>query len=292
MKKKKSGALTTVLLILIFVVGLSLLLYPTVSDYWNSVHQSQVIVSYDKEVDELEQAEFRRLWAEAEAFNENLLERANPYAMTAQEQEIYYRALTTSDNGLMAYLEIPVIDCMLPVRHGTSDDVLQKSVGHIEWTSLPVGGESTHCVLSGHRGLPSSELLTNIDHMEKGDMFYLHVLGETLEYRVDQIAVVEPDDLTLLGIEEGEDYVTLLTCTPYGINSHRLLVRGTRVSGDGDPGDTVTLPNEVREIDAMYLVPLVLLVLITAVFIFLLVDSRRRKKAKKGGQNDEENTDS
>lgn len=283
MKKKKSGALTTIIVILIFVVGLSLLLYPTVSDYWNSIHQSQVIVSYDKEVNELEQAEFDRLWTEADAFNHRLLERANPYVLTAEERETYYGALTTSENGLMAYLEIPVIDCLLPVRHGTGDDVLQKSVGHIEWTSLPVGGEDTHCVLSGHRGLPSSELLTNIDHMQLGDVFYLHVLGETLEYRVDNIAVVEPNDLTLLGVEEGKDYVTLLTCTPYGINSHRLLVRGIRVENDGETVGDLGLSNEVREIDIMYIVPAILVALIVIVFIWLLIDSGRKKKGRKEG---------
>lgn len=281
MKKKKSGALTTIFVILIFVVGLSLLLYPTVSDYWNSIHQSQVIVSYDKEVNELEQAEFDRLWAEAEAFNSRLLTRPNRYVLSEADKETYYSTLVTSEKSLMAYLEIPVIDCMLPVRHGTEDDVLQKSVGHIEWTSLPVGGKSSHCVLSGHRGLPSSELLTNIDHMQLGDRFYLHVLGETLEYKVDNIAVVEPNDLNLLGVEEGKDYVTLLTCTPYGINSHRLLVRGIRVDGNADLSGAPDLTNEVREIDIMYIVPAVLVGLIVVVFLWLLIDSSRKKKARK-----------
>lgn len=277
MKKKKSGILATVLVVLIFLAGLSLLLYPAVSNYWNSLRQSQVITSYEQEVNELQQEEYRRLWEAAEDYNRSLLSRADGFSLPEELALAYPEELAPSGSSVMGYIEIPVIDCVLPICHGTEDDVLRKAVGHLEWSSLPVGGESTHCVLSGHRGLPSSELLTNIDHLEKGDVFYLHVLGQVLEYRVDQIAVVEPDDFSLLGIAEGEDCVTLVTCTPYGINSHRLLVRGSRVTGSA-PGDAVDVSNEVRALDVTYLVPAALLVPVAAVFIYLLVSGRKKRK--------------
>ena len=280
MKKKKSGILTTVLVVLIFLAGLSLLLYPTFSNYWNSLHQSQAIVSYDNEVNKLREEEYRQLWEAAEEYNCSLLSRPNSFALTDEQALAYSQMLSAGGSDVMGYIEIPVIGVTLPIRHGTESDVLQKSVGHLEWSSLPVGGESTHCVLSGHRGLPSSELLTNIDHLEKGDVFYLHVLGETLEYKVDQIAVVEPDDFSLLGIQEGEDYVTLVTCTPYGINSHRLLVRGSRVADDGSDTSAVDLSNEVRSLDVKYVAAAVLLVLIVVVFLILLLGGKKKRKEK------------
>ncbi len=282
--KKKSNLITTILLVVILLAGLSLLLYPTVSNYWNSLHQSQSIVDYDDQVNSLQQEEYRRLWQAAEDFNAAILERADPFRLTEAQQADYDTQLDPSGAGLMGYVEIPVIDAILPIRHGTGEDVLQKAVGHLEWSSLPVGGESTHCVISGHRGLPSAELLTNIDHMEKGDLFYIHVLGEKLTYQVDQIAVVEPDDFSLLGITEGEDYVTLLTCTPYGINSHRLLVRGTRLP-DGETPDRVDPSNEVRTVDPMYLIPVVLAAAVVVVVIVLLAGGRKKKK---GASPDEE----
>ena len=197
MKKSKKDRLFTAGLILMLLAGLSLLLYPSVSSYLNSVRQAQSILTYDNEVAALRQEDYQRL---------------------------RQQALLAGGSDVMAYLEVPSIGVTLPICHGTETSTLQKAVGHLEWSSLPVGGSSTHCVLSGHRGLPSSELLTNLDHLEYGDAFYLHVLGDTLEYRVDRVTIVEPGDFQLLGIEEGKDYVTLITCTPYGINSHRLLV--------------------------------------------------------------------
>ena len=278
MKKKTSGIWTTVLVVLIFLAGLSLLLYPTFSNYWNSLHQSQAITSYDDAVNQLREEEYQRLWEAAEEYNRSLLSRPNSFALTQEQTLAYGEMLSTGSSDVMGYLEIPVLGITLPVRHGTDDDVLQKAVGHLEWSSLPVGGESTHCVLSGHRGLPSSELLTNIDHLEKGDVFYLHVLGQVLEYKVDQIAVVLPDDFSLLGIQEGEDYVTLLTCTPYGINSHRLLVRGSRVADDGSGSGSVALSNEVRSLDVKYVAAAALLALIVVVFLVLLLGGKKKRK--------------
>ena len=232
------------------LLGLALLLYPPLSSWWNAARQAQSILDYSDSVARLKAEEQQRLRGAAEEFNRALLDRVSPYALPEELAGEYPHMLLTGDGDVMCYLEIPALDLTLPVRHGVESGTLQRSVGHLEWSSLPVGGESTHCVLSGHRGLPSSELLTNIDRLERGDLFRLHVLGETLTYRVDQVAVVEPGDFSLLGIEEGEDLVTLLTCTPYGINSHRLLVRGTRADGGAaSAGGGVELPNELRLYD-------------------------------------------
>ena len=250
MKKSKKDRLFTAGLILMLLAGLSLLLYPSVSNYLNSVRQAQSILTYDNEVAALRQEDYQRLRQQAEEYNVSLLDRPSPYGLTDAQQALYPTTLLAGGSDVMAYLEVPSIGVTLPICHGTETSTLQKAVGHLEWSSLPVGGEGTHCVLSGHRGLPSSELLTNIDRLERGDLFRLHVLGETLTYRVDQVAVVEPGDFSLLGIEEGEDLVTLLTCTPYGINSHRLLVRGTRADGGAaSAGGGVELPNELRLYD-------------------------------------------
>lgn len=232
------------------LLGLALLLYPPLSSWWNAARQAQSILDYSDSVARLKAEEQQRLRGAAEEFNRALLDRVSPYALPEELAGEYPHMLLTGDSDVICYLEIPALDLTLPVRHGVESGTLQRSVGHLEWSSLPVGGESTHCVLSGHRGLPSSELLTNIDRLERGDLFRLHVLGETLTYRVDQVAVVEPGDFSLLGIEEGEDLVTLLTCTPYGINSHRLLVRGTRADGGAaSAGGGVQLPNELRLYD-------------------------------------------
>ncbi len=232
------------------LLGLALLLYPPLSSWWNAARQAQSILDYSDSVARLKAEEQQRLRGAAEEFNRALLDRVSPYALPEELAGEYPHMLLTGDGDVMCYLEIPALDLTLPVCHGVDSGTLQKSVGHLEWSSLPVGGEGTHCVLSGHRGLPSSELLTNIDRLERGDLFRLHVLGETLTYRVDQVAVVEPGDFSLLGIEEGEDLVTLLTCTPYGINSHRLLVRGTRADGGAaSAGGGVELPNELRLYD-------------------------------------------
>lgn len=278
--------LTTVLLVLVFLAGLSLLLYPTVSNYYNSVHQTQAILDYAQNVDALEQDAYEALWAEAEEYNEAMA-RERRYAIPLGYEDRYTSMLDASGRGVMAYVEIPSIEVTLPIMHGTSDSVLEKAVGHLEWSSLPIGGESTHCVISGHRGLPSSELFTNIDHLEIGDIFYIHVLGQTLEYWVDNIAVVLPNEYELLGITQGQDYVTLLTCTPYGINSHRLLVRGSRVFRDETTqSPDLILKNEVESIDMMVLLPVLLVALSAVVFITVAItgSKKKRRKDKNHGQ--------
>lgn len=210
------------------LLGLSLLLYPSFSDWWNSFHQTRAIRSYAQNVEALDENRFSLLWEEADRYNETLLIRDNRFVLSQWEQEAYHRILNTENNGIMGYVEIPAIDVLLPIYHGTQERVLQVAVGHLEWTSLPVGGESTHCVLSGHRGLPSARLFTDLDQLRAGDTFSLHVLGQELTYTIRETMVVEPHETEDLMISEGEDLCTLVTCTPYGINSHRLLVQGVR----------------------------------------------------------------
>ena len=230
--------LTTIILILLLLTGLSLLLYPTVSDWWNSLHQSRALAGYTEAVAGLDGESYDTWWTGAREYNEGLPHKKDRYRMTGEEKEGYESQLNVAGNGIMGYIEIPRIKCSLPVYHGTDEAVLQVAVGHMAGTSLPVGGGTSHCVLSGHRGLPSAKLFTDLDQMEEGDLFMLHVLDETLTYEVDQITVVLPEEVNDLELVEGEDYCTLVTCTPYGINTHRLLVRGSR---------TENLPEEESE---------------------------------------------
>ena len=221
--------LSTIFLFLIFFLGLSLLLYPTFSDWWNSMHQSRAISTYSEAVATMDNEKYDEIWSAAWEYNRSLIDRPNDYLLS-EEQKVQYEALLDiGQNGIMGYIEIPKIDVTLPVYHGTEESVLQVAIGHLEWTSLPVGGESSHCVVSGHRGLPSAKLFTDLDKMEVGDTFLLRVLDEVLTYEVDQILIVEPQETKALMIEEGKDLCTLVTCTPYGINTHRMLVRGHRV---------------------------------------------------------------
>ena len=272
------GKLINILLIVIFVAGLSLLLYPTVSDYYNSVLQNNVIVEYAQELDEIEEAESQKILGDAYAYNADLADLPSQLLATEELKERYYKMLSSSNRGVMAYVEIPAISVTLPIAHGTGEDTLRKFVGHVEWSSLPVGGESTHCVISGHRGLPSSELFTNIDHLELGDYFYIHVYGQTLEYQVDHIAVVEPHDYSLLQIQEGKDYTTLVTCTPYGINSHRLLVRGVRIGGEDTPDVMLSVRNEVTPVNPLIVTLTLLGGLSLIVFLGMIIRGKKGDK--------------
>ena len=212
--------------------------------------------------------------------------------MTEEHKQLYNSLLNLSGNGMMGYVEIPCIGVTLPIYHGVEEQVLQQAVGHIEWTSLPVGGESTHCVISGHRGLPTADLLTHIDRMRIGDRFYLNVLGQKLEYQVDAINVVLPTDTKLLTIEEGKDYVTLLTCTPYGINSHRLLVRGSRML-DGKPtSGTLILTDEIEPVSLIYVIPvaLVMVVILGLAAMGITTLAKKKPKKEKTGEQDETST--
>lgn len=276
MKKQKKRTISTIIIILVFLVGLSLLLYPTVSDYWNSLHQSRAITGYAEQVAEMDDETYEQLWAEAEAYNETLVNKANRFNLTEEELEEYEQLLSVNGTEVIGYIEIDKIDCYLPIYHGTSEAVLQVGVGHLEGSSLPVGGESTHCAISGHRGLPSAKLFTDLDQLEEGDTFVLYVLDETLTYEVDQIRIVEPTEMSELAIVEGEDYCTLVTCTPYGINTHRLLVRGHRVENAQVSAARVTA--DAMQIEPVTVAPIVAVPLLLLLFIGLLVKTRRRKR--------------
>lgn len=282
--KKKGNHLITILLVLIFLLGLSLLLYPAVSDYWNSKHQTRAIAVYSEEVSGLDKEQYQALWAEAAAYNASLRERDNVYLLTEEQKAAYEQLLNVSGLGIMGYIEIPSIDCSLPIYHGTEESVLQIAIGHLEWSSLPVGGESTHCVLSGHRGLPSAKLFTNLDKLQEGDVFMLRVLDEVLTYEVDQILIVEPQETSPLKIEEGKDYCTLVTCTPYGINSHRLLVRGHRID-NVEEADAVRITADAIQIEPLLVAPFAALPLLAVLLVILLA---LPQKPKSHGGDDHE----
>lgn len=272
----KKGRLSTILLILVFLAGLSLLLYPTVSDYWNSFHQSKTIAKYAEAVANLDDSTYEKLWTDAEKYNEELLQKKVRYEMSAKERAEYENLLNVSDNGIIGYIEIPLIGCALPIYHGTNESVLQVAVGHIEGSSLPVGGIGTHCVISGHRGLPSAKLFTNLDKLSVGDEFILRVLDETLTYEVDQILIVEPHEMDSLGIEKDKDYCTLVTCTPYGVNTHRLLVRGHRVENSEEAHD-VRVTADALQIEPMIIAPIVAVPILLILLVALLVSTRRKR---------------
>ena len=281
--KKKKGKFISILLVLLLLVGLSLLLYPYVSNYCNSLHQTRAIAAYAEAVAKLDKDQYPEILSAAQAYNASLLGRDNTQPLDGDRKEEYERLLDVSGLGIMGYIEIPCIDCSLPIYHGADESVLQVAVGHMEWSSLPVGGESTHCVLSGHRGLPSAKLFTNLDKLQPGDTFILRVLDETLTYEVDQILIVEPQETGSLRIEEGKDYCTLVTCTPYGINTHRLLVRGHRV-------DNIEEANTVRvTADAIQIEPLIVAPIVAIPISLLLLFSLLPKQSKKkhGGDTDE-----
>lgn len=276
----KKGRISTIILILVFFVGLSLLLYPTVSDYWNSLHQSKAIANYADQVAELDDAVYEQLWADAKAYNQALLGKTNRYILTEEERAEYDSLLNVSGNGIIGYIEIKKIHCSLPIYHGTDEGVLQIAAGHIEGSSLPTGGKGTHCVLSGHRGLPSARLFTDLDKLTEGDTFVLRILDETLTYEVDQIRIVEPRELSALEIEEDKDYCTLVTCTPYGVNSHRLLVRGHRIDNLKD-GAAERLTSDAMQVEPV-IVAAIVAVLMLLLLLFLMMVITRRKRTHKG----------
>ena len=278
MKSKKS----TILLLLVFLIGLSLLLYPSFSNYWNSFHQSRAIASYSDAVSDLDEASYEQYLTEARKYNEELLTKTNRFQPTEEEHARYEKLLDVTGTGIMGYIEIPSIDVSLPIYHGVEDTVLQIAAGHIEGSSLPVGGESTYCVLSGHRGLPSAKLFTDLDELTEGDIFIVHVLDEVLTYEVDQIHIVEPEDLDLLQIEEGQDLCTLVTCTPYGINTHRLLVRGHRI--ENLDGASSRIPADAVQIDPVVVAPVVAAPLLVILLIWILISSAKKKQRNKKKQ--------
>ena len=215
--------------VMLFLAGFAILLYPTISNWFYSSQQKESISQYMSAVEELSEKDYQLMWLDAKEYNRSLLQKSNPYHLTDEEYMTYLSILNIFQNGMMGYLKIPKIHLELPIYHGTEEPVLQKAVGHIPGSSLPTGGENTHCVLTGHRGLPSAKLFTDLDKLREGDLFTLCVLDQELVYEVYQILVTDPSDLSAIELVEGKDYCTLMTCTPYGINTHRLLICGRRI---------------------------------------------------------------
>ena len=281
MKKNRS----TPILILVFFVGLSLLLYPSVSDYWNSFHSSRAIATYAEEVAKLDQKSYDHLWEEARLHNQELAERKAKHFLSEEEYAAYEKILDITGTGIMAEIEIPSIRVDLPVYHGVDENVLQVAAGHLEWTSLPVGGENSHCAISAHRGLPSAKLFTNLDKLQEGDIFLLRTLDELLTYEVDKISIVEPEDVSGLEIEPGKDLCTLVTCTPYGINSHRLLVRGHRI----ETVETLSwarVTSDALQIEPIIVAPMLALPILAVLLIFVMASDSRKKKKRRGNGRD------
>ncbi|MCI5810716.1 MAG: class C sortase [Clostridiales bacterium] len=274
--------ITTWILVLALLAGLSLLLYPTVSDYWNSLHASQAVATYAEDVKSIDKTQYDELLAAAHSYNESLHTRTNDFYLTDEQQAAYDTLLNIGQTGIMGYIEIPVIKLSLPIYHGTSDSVLQIAVGHLDWTSLPVGGTGTHCVLSGHRGLPSAKLFTNLDQMKTGDTFVIRVLDEVLTYEVNQILIVEPNDTSALTVEAGKDLCTLVTCTPYGINSHRLLIRGHRVENTPE-AKMIRVVADAIQIEPLIVAPVVAAPVLLILFVMLMLPKRKKHIEKEKG---------
>lgn len=277
--KKKRVSLSTIILTVILLVGLGVMLYPTVSDYWNSFHQTRAIADYDAVVAELDETDYEALFAEAEKYNEQLRALSAPFSEHEKLEELYYSVLDVAGNGIIGYVSIPKINVNLPVHHGTSDAVLNVAAGHLEGSSLPIGGEGRHSVLSAHRGLPSAKLFTDLDRMDKGDIFTITVLNRTLTYEVDQILIVEPTQMEALSVTEGKDYCTLLTCTPYGINSHRMFVRGHRIDNIEEE-ELIVVAAEAQKIPSYYVIPAVGIPLLFVTLVIMLVVSGRRDRKR------------
>lgn len=269
MRKK----LPTIILFLVFAVGLALLLYPTVSDYWNSLHQTQAITTYSEETAALNAEQQKALIKAAKKYNKKLYKSGTHWKLTDDELEEYNSILDMSSNGIMGYINIPKIGVTLPIYHGTGEATLQKGAGHLEGSSIPVGGKNTHAVLSSHRGLVSAKLFTDLDQLEKGDTFTITVLNKTLTYEVDQILIVLPTELDALTIEKGEDLCTLVTCTPYGVNTHRLLVRGHRVKNQD-----VVVTGDATQLESSLIAPLVAVPVLIILLVVLLVSTRKRRR--------------
>ena len=267
---------TVIFLTLGFLVGICILLYPAFSDFWNSKTQSRAITDYESVLDNLDENEYRAIFERAHAYNKALYETNYPL-MDYKNVPGYYDTLRITDNDMIGYLKIDRIGVELPIYHGTSDDVLNRGVGHLEGSSLPIGGENTHSIMSAHRGLPSSKLFTDVDRMEIGDTFQIIILDQVLTYQVDFIKVIEPTDVSDLQIIEGGDYCTLFTCTPYGINTHRLLVRGVRIETIKEK-PIIYVSNEAFRIEPLLVTPAVAAPMLFVLLIHLLVKYREPPK--------------
>ena len=292
--KKKKHRVSNLVLVLILLTGAAIMAYPSFSEYWNSMHQSRAILGYAQRVAELTNEEYETIWSAALDYNERLLEMPNRW-LTDHDEDLkadYETQLNADGTGNMGFITIPKIKVNLPLYHGTSDSVLQTSIGHIAGTSLPAGSThsneedfltpdfASHCVLSGHRGLPSARLFSDLDAMEVGDIFYLTILDQTLTYEVDKVTVIEPEDMTELEIIPGRDLCTLMTCTPYGINTHRLLVRGSRIENEKKKLNVRITADGLR-IDPLYVAPFIAVPVLILMVLWVLVITGGRKKNRR-----------
>ena len=290
-EKKRKHRVSNWVLVLILIIGIGIAAYPAFSEYWNSLHQTRAIMGYAERVAEMSNEEYEQVWNAALDYNERLLDKPNRWAIDSDCLDDYETQLNVDATGNMGYISIPKIDVNLPMYHGTSDMVLQTSIGHITGTSLPAGSAHTdpedwlkpdfasHCVLSGHRGLPSARLFSDLDAMEVGDLFYLTILDQTLTYQVDRITVIEPEDMTELEIIPGKDLCTLMTCTPYGINTHRLLVRGSRVENEKNYLEVRVTADAIR-IEPVYVAPFIAIpvLVLMALWVVLITSGKRKRK--------------
>ena len=281
--KKFIADRATLLLTITLMIGVCLMAYPSISDWWNSFHQTQAIAKYSKKVANMERESFDRMIEEAEAYNEKLVGQTHRFVLTDAQRKEYNSVLNVDGSGIMAYIDIPKIDVSLPIYHGVDQNVLQVAIGHIEGSSLPIGGKGTHSVVSGHRGLPAARLFTHLDELEVGDKFIVQILDRTITYEVDQIRIVLPEEFQDLEIDPEKDLMTLVTCTPYKVNSHRLLVRGHRVENDIPNAANITADALLYK--PYYVAPIVAAPILLILLIMLLITTssgyRQRKNAAK-----------
>ncbi len=274
-KRKISNRVITIILIVILVVGLAVLLYPTIANWWNERTMSRAVASYNEAVADMTEEDYTEAFAAAEVYNEEIYQLGSATTLVFPERvEGYDEILDITGTGIMGYVTIDRISVELPIYHGTADNVLAAGAGHLEGSSFPIGGENTHSVISAHRGLPSAKLFTSLDKMEVGDTFTITVLNQVFTYQVDQINIIEPNELEYLYIEPGEDYCTLMTCTPYGINTHRLLVRGTRIENLSH----IQVDPEADKVNTLLVAVFVAIPLLIILFIWLIVSTRRNRK--------------
>ena len=272
--------LSTIFLVLILFVGVAILLYPTVSDYWNSMHQSRAIASYIEQIEHIDPEDYEAEWQRAREYNAELYTKANRFKLSEEEYAEYETLLNLTGAGIMGYIEIPKIDCTLPIYHGTDEAVLQIAVGHIEGTSLPTGDVGNHSVLSGHRGLPSARLFTDLDQMEEGDLFVIRVLDEIMTYEVDQILIVLPEEMDALSLDPTNEYCTLVTCTPYGINSHRLLVRGHRTENQ-ELETVIKVVADATQVKPILVAPCLAAPMLLVLLVWMMVSTHRKDQQRR-----------
>lgn len=273
--------LSTIILVLILILGVAILLYPTVSDYWNSFHQSRAIASYIDEIENIDPEDYEAEWARARAYNDKLKTMPNRFMLAEADYAEYESMLNLTGSGIMGYIEIPKINCTLPIYHGTDEAVLQIAVGHIEGTSLPIGEPGTHAVLSGHRGLPSAKLFTDLDQMEETDLFVIRVLDRIMTYEVDQILIVLPEEMDSLAIDPEADLCTLVTCTPYGVNSHRLLVRGHRTENQ-EMETIIRVVSDATQIQPTLVAPVLAAPMLLLLLLWMMISTSRKQRGRRG----------